>query len=316
VKGEAPRLINRSSFGSAVKSINDPALKLLFISRGNPVVQLPNTNEVVSAMESIEFKVSLEHFLTDTAQMADIVLPVTYFLEEEDVAVPGMWSHYAGRIGKCLDRFYEARPEYEIYTELAERLGYEEFPKLTGEQWLELMLKPMLDKGLKLEELKEKGYTHNPISLDIPWQDGKFATGSGRFELISAEALGKYFQHLRAGDREKYRLIFVHSRKSMHSQHMMDEDGKLPTVYFHQEDAEVEDIKSGDAIRLFNDKGSIEAVAGISASGVSQVLYMEQGWWLKNGGGVNSLTSDGISDIGNQGIMNYCFCDIKKVRID
>ncbi len=316
VKGEAPRLINRASFGTDVKALNDPPLKLLFISRSNPAVQLPNTNEVVSAIESIELKVSLEHFLTDTAQLADIVLPVTYFFEEEDAAVPGMWSHYVGRIGKCLDRFYEAKPEYEIYAELAERLGCEEFPRLTGGQWLELMLKPMLDRGLKLEELKEKGYTHNPISLDIPWQDRQFATGSGRFELVSAGVLEKYLRHVRSGDREKYRLIFVHSRKSLHSQHMMDEAGKLPTVYFHQEDAELEGIKPGDTIRLFNAKGSIEAVSGISASGTRRVLYMEQGWWLKSGGGVNRLTSDGISDIGNQGIMNHCFCDIKKVRIN
>ncbi len=59
----------------------------------------------------------------------------------------------------------------------------------------------------------------------------------------------------------------------------------------------------------------MEAVADISQSGARGVLFMTEGWWLKNGGSVNRLTSDGVSDIGNQGIMNHCFCEIKKVRV-
>jgi anaerobic selenocysteine-containing dehydrogenase len=303
-------------FGRTVKALSEPPLKLLFMSRSNPVVQLPNTNEVIEAIEQIEYKVSLEHFLTDTAQMADMVLPVTYFLEEDDAVVPGMWSHYVGIIGKCIDRYYEARPEYEIYTELAERLGYKEFPRLSGENWLELILKPMLDKGLKLDELKENGYAKNPISVDVPWQDRIFSTKSGKFEMITVEELKKYFEHTKIEHIEKYRLIFVHNRKSLHSQHRMDVSAKLPKVYFIPEDAVIEGVKEGDIIKLFNKNGSTEAVVSISLSGISNTLFMEEGWWIKTGGGVNRLTSDGISDMGNQGIMNYCFCDIEKVGVN
>lgn len=316
VKAEDPRLINRAMFGRAVKALSEPPLKLLFISRANPVVQLPNTHEVIEAIAQIEYKISLEHFLTDTAQMADMVLPVTYFLEEEDAVVPGMWSHYVGRIGKCIDRYYEAKPEYEIYTELAERLGYKEFPRLSGENWLELILKPMINKGLKLEELKENGYSKNPISVDVPWQDRIFSTKSGKFEMITVEELEKYLEHSKQEHIEKYRLIFVHNRKSLHSQHRMDESVNLPKVYFIPEDAAVEGVREGDAIKLFNKNGYTEAAVAISLSGISNTLFMEEGWWIKNGGGVNRLTSDGISEIGNQGIMNHCFCDIERVGVN
>jgi len=108
----------------------------------------------------------------------------------------------------------------------------------------------------------------------------------------------------------------VHNRKSMHSQHMLDAGAVLPTVYLHHEDALAEEIKAGDIIRLYNRNGSIEVYADISGSGVRGILFMNEGWWLKNGGSVNRLTSDGISDIGNQGIMNHCFCDMEKVRVN
>ncbi len=308
------RMINRAMFGSTVKMLKEPPLKLLFISRSNPVLQLPNTKVVIEAMEEIEYKVSLEHFLTDTAQMADIVLPVTYFLEEEDVVSPGMWSDHIGRIGKCLDSYYEAKPEYEIYTELADKLNLKEFPRLSGEQWLELMLKPLADKGLTIDELKEKGYVRNPVAKAVPWKERSFDTCSGKFEIIAVAELKECLKDIRTEQKERYRLITVHSRKSLHSQHMPDEEAVLPTVYLHPEDALAEGIKSGDIIKLSNGNGSMEANVDISQSGNKGILYMNEGWWLKNGGSVNRLTSDGISDIGNMGIMNHCFCDIEKVR--
>ncbi|HWQ30909.1 MAG TPA: molybdopterin-dependent oxidoreductase, partial [Negativicutes bacterium] len=314
VTDNAPRLINRAGFGRAVLALQAPPLKLLFISRANPVVQLPNTNDVISAMESIEFKITLEHFMTDTAKLSDIVLPVTYFLEEEDAVVPGMWSHYVGRIGKCIDKFYEARHELEIYNQLAERLGIDKFPRLTGEEWLQLILKPLADKGLKLDELKEKGFTRNPVPVDIPWKDRQFATASGKFEMIKVDELKKCIENSRSQDNRKYRLIFAHSRKTLHSQHMLDAGEVLPAVYISPEDAEAEKVTTGEKVELCNNNGSIEAVVKISSSTGRHTLYVEEGWWLANGGGMNRLTADGVSDIGNQGIMNHCFCDLKRTR--
>ncbi len=314
IRVQEPRLIARAKFGRTVPMLDQPPLKLLFISRSNPVLQLPNTNEVIEALDKIEYKVSLEHFLTDTAQMADMVLPVTYFLEEEDVVIPGMWSNYIGHIGKCLDNYYEAKQEYEIYTELADKLNLKEFPRLTGQQWLELFLKPLIDKGFTLQELKEKGYYKNPAVKAVPWTEGSFDTESGKFEIIAVDALKECLKGIGAEQRERYRLITVHSRKSLHSQHMLDTDDALPPVYLHPEDASAEGVNAGEIIKLYNGNGNIKVRVDISQSGNKGILYMTEGWWLKNGGSVNRLTPDGVSDIGNMGIMNHCFCDIKKVR--
>lgn len=314
LKPEEPRRINRAMFGRTVKTLNNPPLKLLFISRSNPLIQLPNTNEVIEAMKMIEYKVSLEHFLTDTSQMADLVLPVTYFLEEEDVVVPGMWSNYIGYMNKCMEKYYEAKPEYEIYTELAGRLGLEEFPKLSGQQWLELMLKPIIDKGFKLDELKKRGFAKNPAAHEIPWMDRCFATESGKFEIIAVDELAQCLKETSGEKMEKYRLITVHTGRSLHSQHLLEEDAVIPAVYVNPEDAASLDIEAGDEVRLYNSYGSLKARVFISGVGDKGVFHMKEGFWFKNGGSVNRLTSDAISDIGNQGVLNHCFCEIEKVR--
>lgn len=316
IKPKKPRMVLRSQFGKAVKKLSDPPLKLLFVSRANPVLQLPNSGEVVEALDKIEYKVCIEHFFTDTAEMCDMLLPATYFLEEEDVVSPGMWSHYLGSINKCAGRYFEARPEYEIYTELAERLGIEEFPKLSGRQWLELMLKPLINMGLRLEELKESGYVRNPAAKSVPWEDKSFATVSGKFEIIPVQELEKCFRSIAEQKKEKFRLLTVHTRKSLHSQHMLDAAEERPAVYISSRDAIGEGISEGDTVKLWNENGFVVAKAVFSDAAECGILYMNEGWWHKSGGSVNRLTPDGESDIGGQGIMNHCFCDIERVKVD
>lgn len=306
------RLVSRAMFGKAVKSLAEPPVKMLFVSRTNPVLQLPNTNEVIEAFKGIEFKVVLDHFINDTVGMADMVLPVTYFLEEEDVIVPGMWNSYVGKVEKCKDRYFEAKPEYEIYTELAERLGYGDFPKFTEREWLNMLLKPLADNGLDLKELNEKGFTKNPMAQDIPWQDKKFDTASGKFELLEPYALNECLKAVGEKQKNKYRLLTVHQRKSMHSQHMMDTADKFPRVFVNPRDAKEENISNNDVVRIFNTYGEIQARVTISDQAGPGILWMNEGWWLKNGGSVNNLTEDSVSDIGNQGVMNHCFCSIEK----
>ncbi|MGE5631009.1 MAG: molybdopterin-containing oxidoreductase family protein [Caulobacteraceae bacterium] len=311
-----PRLVNRAMFGKMVKELNDPPVKMLFVSRANPVTQLPNTNEVIEAIESIEFKVVLEHFMTDTAEMADIVLPAAYFLEEEDINIPHMLSSYVGYVNKCKERYYEAKPEFEIYTELAEIMGYEDFPKLNERQWMKLLMKPLTGKGLDLNELKRLGYVKNPLSIDIPWADKKFNTASGKFELIEVEKMEECLRNNSNGQAEGYRLLTVHYKKSLHSQHIAEAKEDFPIVYINPSDAMHEGIANKEVIKLFNKYGDVYAEVSISESGTPGVIYMNEGWWLKNGGSVNRLTKDGISDIGNQGIFNHCFCKIEKVKVN
>ncbi|MCR3923394.1 MAG: molybdopterin-dependent oxidoreductase [Firmicutes bacterium] len=126
----------------------NPPVQVLFIGAANPVSQLPDSEGVSKALAAIPFKISLEHFLTDTAAMCELVLPVTYFTEAEDVITSGMWNSSFKYVAKCVEPLAECKSEFDIFQELAHRLELAEYPTFSATQWLAKgMLSPILDKG-------------------------------------------------------------------------------------------------------------------------------------------------------------------------
>ena len=71
----------------------DPELKAVWIERGNPLLQSPDTNNVKKAFSALEFKVVVEQFMTDTAAIADIILPAKDMFEQSDI-IGSYWSPY------------------------------------------------------------------------------------------------------------------------------------------------------------------------------------------------------------------------------
>ena len=85
--------------------------KLLYITNGNPVNQFLNTNKAVRAMQSIEFVVVHEQFMTATARYADILLPVNTQLERNDIIRPWHSGSYYMYLNKAIDSLYESKSE-------------------------------------------------------------------------------------------------------------------------------------------------------------------------------------------------------------
>jgi len=310
------RYIAKPRFASDFQKLNDPEVKAIFISRSNPVVQMPDTNAVIQTLKNIEFKVVLDYFMTDTAQLADLVLPVTYFMEETDIVYSSMWNGSIHYNEKLVERFYEAKPEFEIYSLLAKKIGLKDFPQWTEEQWISKLLKRMPELGVDLEQLRKDSYAYSAIANQIPWSDFLFKTASGKFEMIEPSVLKQYLNSRRQGDENMLKLLTVHTRDSLHSQHLMDCTKEYPKVYISKEDDELIrelKLKDGEIIKLENQYGSIYAVASITDRCKKGVLYMKEGWWRKNGGSVNVLTPHEISDIGNQATYNECHVKIVKL---
>ena len=76
---------------------------MIFVTCGNPLAQVPNSTKVKQAFESVETLVVVDHFLTDTAELADYVLPTTTVFEEEDIYYASMYHHYVnyGEQARC-----------------------------------------------------------------------------------------------------------------------------------------------------------------------------------------------------------------------
>lgn len=296
----------------------NPMIKAIFISRSNPAVQLPNTLEAVAALNEIEFKVVLDHFMTDTAKLADILLPVTYFMEETDIVYSSMWNGYMFYNEKLVDSYYDTKSELEIYSMLARKLGITEFPQMSSEQWIHKLLGNKAEIGVDIAELKKNTYGCSKNAKLIPWEDYHFETSSGKFEFVKAAALRKYLDEQQCTKEYYFKLLTVHARESLHSQHFIDSQQAYPEVYISNEDSALIaslDISNGELVKLENQYGSIKAIASFTHKCQKGVLYMKQGWWFKNGGSVNCLTPHAASDIGDQAVYNECRIKLVKIGV-
>lgn len=312
------RYVVKPKLATELTSINNPDVKAIFISRSNPAVQLPNTKAAVEAINKVDFKVVLDYFMTDTAQLADIILPVTYFMEETDIVYSSMWNASIFYNEKLVERYHSAKPEFEIYSELAARMGLMDFPQLSEEQWISKLLENVDILGVTLDGLKKEGCAVAKTAAQIPWADCRFKTPSGKFEFAEPEIFVQYMTDSKSTRKYYYKLLTVHTRESLHSQHLMDTNKEYPEVYISNADTDLIDIlklKEGELIGLENQYGSMKAVVSFTDKVQKGVLFMKEGWWRKNGGSVNVLTPSDISDIGNQATYNECYVKIVKLGV-
>ena len=88
----------------------------------NPVLSFPNSNLVARALASLDFLVVQDIFLTETASLANVVLPASSFAEKE-----GTFTNFEGRVGrvqKAIEPLGESLPDWEIIIKLAEKIGH------------------------------------------------------------------------------------------------------------------------------------------------------------------------------------------------
>ena len=167
----------------------DPPIKSMMCWNSNPVTQAPETDKIVEGLKREDlFLVSAEHFISDTASYADIVLPASMGAEMEDMILS--WGHlYLTYNAKCAHSPGEAIPNNEIFRRLAQRLGFEEENfKWSDSECLEHYVDwdaPACE-GIDLDYLREHGYARLNVGTKddrAPHKEGNFPTDSGKCNL-------------------------------------------------------------------------------------------------------------------------------------
>ena len=122
--GREARLVNMSELGQALTTLSAPAVKAMVVYNSNPAAVAPNQNVVLAGLARADlFTVVLEQFLTDTARYADILLPVTTFLEQSDLYLA--YGHYYLQLARpALPPPGECLPNSEIFRRLARYCGF------------------------------------------------------------------------------------------------------------------------------------------------------------------------------------------------
>ncbi|MBA4321421.1 MAG: hypothetical protein C0408_01255, partial [Odoribacter sp.] len=193
--GPFRRSVSMALLGKDLLRMKNPEIKAAWVERGNPLLQSPDSNTVSEAFAKMEFKVVVEQFMTDTASVADIILPAKDMFEQSDI-IGSYWSPYVQFKPKILEPEGEIMPESEIYFLLAEHLGMEfEDDLIPGpgneniEKWLENRIKGY--SSLNLSDLRN-GPVLAPGLQTVAYEDKKFETPSGLIELYSGLAQSKW----------------------------------------------------------------------------------------------------------------------------
>ena len=322
------RYYAKPQLADALARLDDPPIAFLYISRANPLVQVGNCSVLRRVISEGPFTVTADHFMTDTAAAADLVLPSTSFLEEEGLYYNSMSHQYIGYGSQVTVPLSECRPEYDFLKELSVLLGIENFPAPVPAELLARAIRPLTEAtGITLGEIKNNTPLMLPGGNETPWDEGVFRTPDRKFNFYSAEAendggdgLPLYRKPKELGNDSLHKKGFIywfvtpHSRDSIHSTHRLPGKPAVPKAYLHPLTARREGLKAGEQVQISSLRGTIRTEAVVSEMVSPDTVMVYQGWWHSSGAAVNNLTPDRLTDIGCQAAYYDCLCHIEKVK--
>ena len=317
-----PRVINHAKLGDALTSA-EPPVRMTIVYNNNPVAVCPESDKVIAGFSREDlFTVVIDHFQTDTADYADIVLPATTQLEHYDVHKS--YGHlYMVANNRAIAPLGEALPNSEVFRRLAARMGFEE-PcfRDTDEDICRTAL-----NGVSWEGLKQAGWQRLEVPERFaPFAQGGFPTPSGKCEFYSAwlEKQGidpLPFYNPPAEDAAAYPLAFLSppARNFLNSSFAnmvrFRELEREPHLDMHPDDAAPRGIADGDMVRVFNGRGSHRLRARVNGKPRRGVVVAPSVWWKKHspdGGNANNLTSQRTSDLGGGATFYDCRVQVER----
>jgi len=324
------RTVSMARLGEDMLSQEDPELKMIWVERGNPLCQNPETNTLMKAFRKLDFRVVVEQFMTDTATEADIILPAKNMFEQSDI-IGSYWNPYVQLKPKVIEPLGEVKPESEIFYMIATQLGYSKqeilkFIPEPGDKNIVEFLKNKLKQypELKWEDL-EKGPVMAPGLEQIAYSDMKFRTASKKIELYSAtaaenwhvEALPGFNETKKPKNKYLYHLLSPNTKNRIHSQFgnldVIKQFAPKATVIINAEDAAEKGIEQGERVRIFNDMGECQFSAELNYSIKRGCVVIYNGIWIEEGGTPNLLSKARETDMGHGAAFHDCMVDIEKV---
>jgi anaerobic selenocysteine-containing dehydrogenase len=309
-------------------------LKAGLLCGTNPVVSRANAKEAYAALQKLEFLVVIDHFMTPTAELADIFLPAGTWLEQNHVADNWKRHGYVFARQKCTE-IGEAWQDHKIFLELGKKMG-QDWPD-TVEDALDFLLEP---SGLTWEQFKEKEYLQGE-NVYRKYKERGFSTPTRKLELSSTilekwgrDPLPQYREipespYSTPEVAQKYPYIFnagLRTPTFFHTANRMipwlREIRPDPLAEIHPQTAQKHGIKDGQWIYIESPRGRIKQRAKLNEGLDPRVVAAEHGWWypeIKDPGhgwdisNANILTDNAFETCDpNMGSTNLrvCLCNI------
>ena len=317
-RDKSVRVLDQSRIGAVLtgdgRDLGDgPPVAALLIQNTNPMAVAPDLNIVHRGFAREDLFVCVhEQFMTETARVADIVLPATTFLEHDDIYQQGGSSHII--LGpRVIAAFAECRSNHEVICELAQRLGAEHPGfRMTVREIIDATLKASgWPDAATLE--RERWHDCQPGFETAHFLDG-FAHSGGKFRFApdwsgfsrarfgprnpAPPRLPDHWQVIEAADGEHpYRLVTAPARNYLNTSFTETPTSiareKRPSLLIHPDDAAALGLKAGDAVRLGNRRGSVVVHAEPFEGLQPGVVVVESVWpnaGYVEGIGINALT--------------------------
>ena len=316
------RVVNALQIGRALLGENidkNIPIKSMMCWNANPVTQAPETEKIIQGLEREDlFLVSAEHFISDTASYADILLPATMGAEHDDMILS--WGHlYLTYNEKCVQAPGEAIPNYEIFRRLAKLMGYyEEQFSWSDQECLENYVdwSAPASKGISLDYLKHNGFARLNVGCKdtrAPHREGNFPTASGKCEFILKKAKNfvagpfrQMYDDYQPGEdlpelpdysppnesrstnpnlAKKYPLNIIspksHAFLNSCYANMSDKQKVQGDqfVLINKIDAQEREVVDGDKVKVHNERGSFDGIARLTDDVPPNVVVATLGYW-------------------------------------
>ena len=315
------RVVNNLQLGRALVGDMqlDPLIMGLYIYNTNPVSQAPETNKIVRGLSREDlFFVTAEHFVTDTAAYADIVLPATMAGEHDDMMFS--WGHFYLTINeKAIEPCGEAKSNAQIFRLFAAAMGFDDTQfKMSDMELAEHYVQwaaPQM-AGIDMEYFRRHGYFHLAVGTPddrLPHAEGKFPTPSGKVEFLVKDAKNfvappfrMMYEAMQSGEDVDPLPGYVPPRESAASNPELAKryplnvispksHGFLNSCYANEPhkirgqgeqfvlmsptDAAARGVREGDPVRVFNDRGDFEGLARVTDDVRDGVIVATLGYW-------------------------------------
>ena len=257
----------------------------------NPMLSYADSRYTYEALMSLDFIAIADLFMTPTAAMADIVLPVASQFEMDDIGHYGLGHGYILARPKVVDPPEGCWPDMKILNELGKLISPKEYWHDDYTQFLEDLLSP---GGISYAEFVKKGYLKGPDRFESYKEKG-FGTPTGKVELrlSTAEKFNlaplPRFAGLPEEDEPEYPLVLT-SAKSLYYLHSsyrwlekLRKYNPHPAVEIHQDTAAQHDIHEGDEVIIETRAGEMTQIAHLTSRVHPRVVYAAYGWWFPEG---------------------------------
>jgi anaerobic selenocysteine-containing dehydrogenase len=337
LRGRRPRTINMTTIGDDLHSAAPP-IDALVVYNSNPVAVAPDSARVAAGFARPDlFTVVLEHFLTDTADYADYVLPATTQLEHVDLH--RSYGHlYLVANNPAIAPCGEALPNTEIFRRLAHRMGFHEpcFADTDDDMARQAFQRKGTTAHYDWDRIKERGWERLDLpAVYAPFAEGGFSTPSGRCEFVSSalaaaglDPVPDYLPPYESASSNpqlaaRYPLAMISppSRNFLNSTFvnvvsLRPIEGE-PTLEIHPDDAAPRGLENGARARVFNDRGEIDLRVHVTDRARPGLVVALSVWWKKlaaDGRNANQLTSQRLTDLGRAPTFYDCLVEVAPAR--